>query len=77
MYPKAHLDSLSDGILGVAMTLLVLNVRLRTITDRKTDETGARSVRPDTEVSALRDQFRRARFALAIKRSRPFQRGIL
>jgi uncharacterized membrane protein len=28
MYPKARLDALSDGIFGVAMTLLVLDVRL-------------------------------------------------
>src|SRR5271165_4185113 len=28
MYPKARLDTLSDGIFGVAMTLLVLDVRL-------------------------------------------------
>jgi uncharacterized membrane protein len=28
MFPKARLDTLSDGIFGVAMTLLVLDVRL-------------------------------------------------
>ena len=28
MYPKAWLDALSDGIFAVAMTLLVLDVRL-------------------------------------------------
>jgi uncharacterized membrane protein len=28
MYPKARLDALSDGIFAVAMTLLVLDVRL-------------------------------------------------
>ena len=28
MYPKARLDALSDGIYGVAMTLLVLDLRL-------------------------------------------------
>jgi uncharacterized membrane protein len=28
MYPKARLDALSDGIFGVAMTLLALDVRL-------------------------------------------------
>jgi uncharacterized membrane protein len=28
MYPKARLDTLSDGIFGVAMTLLVLDIRL-------------------------------------------------
>jgi uncharacterized membrane protein len=28
MYPKARLDALSDGVFGVAMTLLVLDVRL-------------------------------------------------
>ncbi len=28
MYPKARLDALSDGIFGVAMTLLVLDLRL-------------------------------------------------
>jgi len=28
MYPKARLDALSDSIFGVAMTLLVLDVRL-------------------------------------------------
>ena len=28
MYPKARLDTLSDGIFGVSMTLLVLDVRL-------------------------------------------------
>jgi uncharacterized membrane protein len=28
VYPKARLDALSDGIFGVAMTLLVLDVRL-------------------------------------------------
>jgi uncharacterized membrane protein len=28
VYPKARLDTLSDGIFGVAMTLLVLDVRL-------------------------------------------------
>ena len=28
MFSKARLDTLSDGIFGVAMTLLVLDVRL-------------------------------------------------
>jgi uncharacterized membrane protein len=28
MYPRARLDALSDAIFGVAMTLLVLDVRL-------------------------------------------------
>jgi uncharacterized membrane protein len=28
MYPKARLDALTDGLLGVAMTILVLDVRL-------------------------------------------------
>jgi uncharacterized membrane protein len=28
MYPRARLDALSDGVFGVAMTLLVLDVRL-------------------------------------------------
>jgi uncharacterized membrane protein len=28
MFPKARLDTLSDGIYSVAMTLLVLDVRL-------------------------------------------------
>jgi uncharacterized membrane protein len=28
MFPKARLDALSDGIFGVAMTLLILDVRL-------------------------------------------------
>ena len=28
MYPKARLDALSDSIFGVALTLLVLDVRL-------------------------------------------------
>ena len=28
MFSKARLDTLSDGILGVAMTLLILDVRL-------------------------------------------------
>jgi len=29
MFSKARLDTLSDGIFGVAMTLLILDVRLR------------------------------------------------
>ena len=28
MFPKSRLDALSDGIFGVAMTLLILDVRL-------------------------------------------------
>ena len=28
MYPKARLDALTDGLFGVAMTILVLDVRL-------------------------------------------------
>ena len=28
MYPRARLDALSDAVFGVAMTLLVLDVRL-------------------------------------------------
>ena len=79
MYPKARLDTLSDGIFGVAMTLLVLDLRLPEDFQPKDlfVGPGARSARPDAKVPALRDKFRRAWTALVVKCSPPFQGGIL
>ena len=37
MYPRHRLDALSDGIYGVAMTLLVLEIRIPDGVDPHTD----------------------------------------
>ena len=68
MFSKARLDTLSDGIFGVAMTLLILDVRLPDdFHPRDGGELLQGLVRSLAEIPALRAELRRARLALAVE----------
>jgi hypothetical protein len=68
MFQKSRLDALSDGIFGVAMTLLILDVRLP---DDFHPKDGAELVQGLLglwpKFPALRPEFRRARLVLAFE----------
>ena len=67
MYPKSRIDGLTDGIFGVAMTILVLDVRLPDTFH--SDPTGLVAAPQGSlaKVSPLRVELLRPRFNVARK----------
>ena len=70
MFSKPRLDTLSDGIFGVAMTLLILDVRLPDDFHPEDTAKCCRALPSVAEIPALCREFRRARPALACRISR-------
>ena len=63
---KTRLDALADAMFGVAMTLLVIDIRLPEAFDPKSGaELSARDRRTEIEIPGLSDHLLRGRPALA------------
>jgi hypothetical protein len=76
MFSKARLDTLGDGIFGVAMTLLILDVRPPEDFSHGTAPNCCRALPAVAEIPALCPAFRRARPALAGQSRGPHPRGV-